>query len=244
MIAAAYLEHLDQGPKLLLMALADSCDEQTRLTAPGLPKLRAWSGLGRSQTLSLVGELCHPIPDIRPRYLERVARGRVGQRATFRVFPEGVPAIPHPDEIVARYELSTAVDNSVEKGPADWTLDLGEGPISGQEGPAQTGPLHASTSVSSARRGPELGRRSVDKAPPAPSTGGFPGARANERPDPRTQPGFYRVPCPFHAGEVHPCGRCANEATKGDPVAKAAAIARARHAARGGTTPEETDHAS
>ena len=238
MIAAAYLEDLSPSTKLVLMAVADSCDEQTRESAPGLPKIRAWSGLKRSQALAVVAELCRPVEGVRPAYLEHVGKGRVGRRAVYRVFPQGVPAIPKPEEVVARFERSSPpVDNSVGEGPADWTLDLGEGPISAIEGPAQTGPLHASTSVSSARRGTETGSRPVDRRPTssAPSTG-FPGARAaseEERGIARRARGANNVAChiPEHAaaGEIVPCGRCAYAARNADPVkiAEAKALLRA-----------------
>lgn len=242
MIAAAYLEDLSASTKLVLLAVADSCDEQTRESAPGLPKIRAWSGLKRSQALAVVAELCRPVPDVRPAYLEHVGKGRVGRRAVYRVFPEGVPAIPKPEEVVARFERSSPpVDNPVGEGPADWTLDLGEGPVSPIEGPAQTGPLHASTSVSSARRGTETGSRPVDRRPTssAPSTG-FPGARQpseDERAIARRARGAHNVPChvPQHAaaGEVMPCGRCAHAAANADPVKVAAAKAAVRAALRG-----------
>lgn len=225
LIAAAYLEDLSPSTKLALMAIADSSDEQTRESAPGLPKVRAWSGLKRSQALAIVAELCHAT-DTRPRYLEHVAKGRVGRRAVYRVFPDGVPVIPRPEEVVARFERSSPpVEKSGEEGPADWTLPLEEGPISPVEGPAQTGPLHASTSVSSARdlSGPDQ--------PATPSrASGFPGARpAAERPDPRTQPGYYTQPCPLHPDQpAGGCGRCAHAAVNSDPAKIAEAQARAR----------------
>jgi hypothetical protein len=234
MIAAAYLEDLDASTKLVLMAVADSADEHTLEAAPGLPKLRAWSGLGRSQTLAVVAALRTPVEGVRPRYLEHVAQGRKGRRAVYRVFPEGLPIIPHPTEVAARYELSTTGDNPVDnlegQGPADWTLDLSQGPAEASQGPAQTGPLHASTSVSSARRGTPTPRASVDKPTSSASTG-FPGARSQERPDPRTARGFHDQPCPLHPSEVVPCGRCANAAA--DPATVQAAAAEARAKIRG-----------
>lgn len=242
MIAAAYLENLPASTKLVLLAVADSCDEQTRESAPGLPKIRAWSGLKRSQALAVVADLCRDVPGTRPAYLEHVGKGRVGRRAVYRVFPQGVPAIPKPEEVVARFERSSPpVDNSVEKGPADWTLDLEEGPISAIEGPAQTGPLHASTSVSSARRETPTPLRPVDRRPTssAPSTG-FPGARAASEEDraiARRARGAHNVACHIAAhaaaGEIVPCGRCAHEAANSDPAKVAEAKALIRAALRG-----------
>lgn len=242
MIAAAYLEDLNPAQRLILMAIADSSDEQTREAAPGLPKLRAWSGLGRSQTLATVAFLSSPT-ETRGPYLEHLAHGRIHRRAVYRVFPDGVPAIPHPDEVKARYELPTPVDKPVQEGPEDWTLDYQEGPENTQEGPAQTGPLHASTSVSSARRDEPTPSRPVDKRPTssAPSTG-FPGARPRADDDAkgiaRRARGAHDVPCHVEqhaaAGEVIPCGRCAHAAVNSDPAVVADAQARARAAARGG----------
>lgn len=242
MIAAAYLEDLTAASKLVLLAVADSCDEQTRESAPGLPKIRAWSGLKRSQALAVVAELCRDVPDGRPAYLEHVGKGRVGRRAVYRVFPHGVPAIPKPEEVVARFERSSPpVDNPVGEGPADWTLPLEEGPISAIEGPAQTGPLHASTSVSSARAATAGPPRPVDRRPTssAPSTG-FPGARAateEDRAIARRARGAHNVAChvPEHAaaGEIVPCGRCAYAARQADPEKIAEAKAEIRAALRG-----------
>lgn len=243
MVAAAYLEDLNPSTKLALMAIADSSDEQTRDSAPGLAKIRAWSGLGRSQALAVVADLCQPIPDVRPAYLEHVGAGRRGRRAVYRVFPDGIPAIPHPTEVAARYEipLSTPVDNPVGEGPEDWTLDLGQGPESAQQGPAQTGPLHASTSVSSAG----ATSRPPATAPAPPGRSGFPGARkpaTEERPDPRTQRGHHDQPCPVgnhgSLGEVAGgCGRCAHAAVTSDPAKVAQARAEARAATRAARTP-------
>jgi hypothetical protein len=243
LIAAAYLEGLPQGRKLVLMAIADSADEHTLEAAPGLPKLRAWSGLGKSQALAIVAQL------VDGKYLERLEAGRLGRRAVYRVFPLGVPAIPHPSEVAARYSTDAAepVDNSAQEGPAGRTLGSDE--ASSRVRP--TGPLHASTSVSraSAASEPVETRR-----PPA---SGFPGSRATaeeERGIARRARGANNVPCHVEAhaaaGETMPCGRCAHAAAEDrrrNPdghrqaiAAAKAAVAAARYPAQPTTTEEPT----
>lgn len=112
-VTTMYLE-LPVATKAVLAAMADSADDsdRRRLTAPGLAKLRAWSGLSKTRTLGVVAEL------VSTGWLERVEAGRQGRRAVFRVFPNGVPPIPSPDEVAARFgmgpaspEISTPVDN-------------------------------------------------------------------------------------------------------------------------------------
>jgi len=107
LIAAAYLEDLPQGTKLALMAIADSGDEQTLEAAPGLPKIRAWSGLSKSQALAVIAQLAKPVDKGGLGLIERLEAGRLGRRAVYRVFPNGVPPIPHPHEVAARYETGS-----------------------------------------------------------------------------------------------------------------------------------------
>lgn len=235
LIAAAYLEGLPQGTKLVLMAVADSADEHTLESAPGLPKLRAWSGLGKSQALASVATL------IDGNYLERIEAGRFGRRAVYRVFPSGVPAIPHPTEVAARYAPGSGPpDPTDDPEVVDDVVENSDdrvrptGPIGSDETPSRvrpTGPLHASTSVS--KGSPfSTGRQPTSSAP---STG-FPGARAaseEERGIARRARGANNVAChiPEHAaaGEIVPCGRCAYAARNADPVkiAEAKALLRA-----------------
>lgn len=112
LIAAAYLENLPQATKLVLMAVADSADEHTLEAAPGLPKLRAWSGLGKSQALAVVKAL------VEAGWVERVEAGGRGRRAVFRVFPRGIPHIPHPDEVRDRYEPGSGTPDPNDVSPA------------------------------------------------------------------------------------------------------------------------------
>lgn len=244
LIAAAYLEDLPQGTKLVLMAIADSADEHTLESAPGLPKLRAWSGLGKSQALAVVAQLDAA------RYVERLEGGRFGRRAVYRVFPDGVPAIPHPSEVAARYAPGsgrpdpTKIPN-IGDDPVDNDTDRVRptGPIGSDLTPSRvrpTGPLQSSTSVNSARAPRESTGSPVDKpTPSAPQGSGFPGARTRteDRPDPRTQRGHHDQPCPLHPEHVVPCGRCAHAAATSDPAKVAQARQQARAATRAAKAP-------
>lgn len=234
LIAAAYLEGLPQGTKLALMAIADSGDEHTLLSAPGLPKIRAWSGLSRAQALAVVAQLAKPVAEGGLGLIERVEAGRLGRRASFRVFPHGVPAIPHPKEVEARYPttggsgpqdpqvIPNPGDDVAQEGPANQTLGSDSGPS--RVRPA--GPLQSYPSVSSAQRPTtpvETGR----------SASGFPGSRASTAASAEEAQGIARrargandQPCPRHPGMIVPCGRCANAAA--DAKARKAAAAKAR----------------
>lgn len=233
LIAAAYLEGLPQGTKLALMAIADSGDEHTLESAPGLPKLRAWSGLSKSQALAVVAQL------VADGLVERLEAGRLGRRAVYRVFPNGVPAIPHPSEVAARYEggsgqqdppvIPRVGDNDAQEGPAHATLGSGEAPT--RVRPA--GPLHASTSVS-------IGATpSTEPVETRRSASGFPGSRSSNAADveeakaiARRARGANDVPCPIHPAMIVPCGRCANEAAKVPPERRAEHARKARQLIR------------
>lgn len=238
LIAAAYLEGLPQGRKLVLMAIADSGDEHTLESAPGLPKIRAWSGLSRSAALSAVKSLATPLDGGGDGLIERVSAGRLGRRAVYRVFPAGVPAIPHPTEVAARYnDPAEPVDNSVEEGPASKTL--GSCPAPSRVLPA--GPLQSYPSVSSAQRPAEP----VEHRRQA---GGFPGSRATNAAAAEDAQGVARrahgandVACTRHAGMIVPCGRCASEAADATHRKLRADEARRMLAAAGiRTTPSTT----
>ncbi|TWE16951.1 hypothetical protein FB465_1946 [Kitasatospora atroaurantiaca] len=75
------------------MKLADSADDQTRIAAPGLVRLMAWSGVGEKTVVSVITEL------VGLGLVERVKIGRAGQRAEYRIFPLGVPPIPSTEEL-------------------------------------------------------------------------------------------------------------------------------------------------
>lgn len=230
MIAAAYLDELTPGEalkpsvKLVLMAYADSSDEHTLESAPGFAKIRAWSGLGRSQASAVVAQL------VAAGLLTRIVEGRLGRRAVYRVFPNGVPAIPRPSEVAARYtDPATLVETPSEEGPAHRPLGSDSDPTRVRP----TGPLHAVTSVSSARAPQQSTAR-----PPAT---GFPGSRATDedaRGVARRARGALNVVCPLHSDQYVPCGRCAKAANETPPETRVAALAAARAAAR--TATEET----
>lgn len=98
MVVAAYLpkEVLNKAQKLVLMKIADSADDQTRLARPGLERMMAWAYVGEKQVSTLVTEL------VGLGLVERVTIGRVGRRAEYRVFPYGVPPIPSTEELAER----------------------------------------------------------------------------------------------------------------------------------------------
>lgn len=238
LIAAMYLEVIPPARKLVLGAIADSADEHTLESAPGLPKLRAWSGLSKGPVMAHVAAL------EADRLIERVQAGRLGRRAVYRVFPDGVPAIPHPSEVAARYTdgPSEPVDNSQKEGTASRTLGSCLTPT--RVLPA--GPLHAYPSVST---------RDAPNEPvetrPTPSTG-FPGSRAtiaasaheaNEAA--RRARGANNIPCHVHPDQDAPCRKCANIARKeaaADPTIpkRKAAEARALIHANRPTTEEKS----
>lgn len=98
MVVAAYLpkEVINKTQKLVLMKIADSADDQSRLARPGLERMVAWAGVGEKQVITVVTEL------VGLGLVERVEVGRVGRRAEYRVFPYGVPPIPSTEELIER----------------------------------------------------------------------------------------------------------------------------------------------
>ncbi|MGV9272353.1 helix-turn-helix domain-containing protein [Streptomyces griseosporeus] len=98
MVVAAYLpkEVINTTQKLVLMKIADSADDQTRLARPGLERMMAWAGVGEKQVITVVTQL------VGLGLVERVSVGRVGRRAEYRVFPYGVPPIPTTEELIER----------------------------------------------------------------------------------------------------------------------------------------------
>lgn len=216
MIAASYLE-LDPAVKLVLMAIADSGDEHSRHSAPGRAKLRAWSGRSDSQVKRIVAEL------VDVGLLNRHLPGRKGRRAVYLVFPAGVPRIPAPDEVAARF--STGEDDPVEdetKGRTDAPLETEQ---RGASTPAQ-GRTHAPPSFPSFSH---------------PRASGFPGARPPAAaPDPRSQRGHHNQPCHLHPDQLAGgCGRCAYAAVNADPHKIAEARRLARDGIRRATTATE-----
>lgn len=80
-ITAGYME-LPATHKLILMKIADSADDRSRVGYPGLDALRLWAGVSRSRVLEVV-------VDLQERgLLMQVEGGHRGRRASFKVFPE------------------------------------------------------------------------------------------------------------------------------------------------------------
>ncbi|MER6011603.1 helix-turn-helix domain-containing protein [Streptomyces bluensis] len=96
LLVAAYLpkEVINRTQKLVLMKIADSADDQSRLARPGLERMMAWAGVGEKQVIRVVTEL------VGLGLVERSEIGRVGRRAEYRVFPHGVPPIPSTEELI------------------------------------------------------------------------------------------------------------------------------------------------
>ncbi|MER6925610.1 hypothetical protein ABT314_43020, partial [Streptomyces spiralis] len=104
MVVAAYLPEdvVTQSQKLALMKICDSADDETRLSKPGLRRLRAWVGVGEKRCMTIVTDL------VAKGLIERVEVGKAGRRAVYRVFPMGVPAIPSNDDLEARFKAADA----------------------------------------------------------------------------------------------------------------------------------------
>ncbi|WP_217572574.1 hypothetical protein [Streptomyces sp. GbtcB7] len=104
MVVAAYLPEdvVTQSQKLAMMKICDSADDETRLSKPGLRRLRAWVGVGDKRCMTIVTEL------VAKGLIERVETGKAGRRAVYRVFPLGVPPIPSNDDLEARFKEADA----------------------------------------------------------------------------------------------------------------------------------------
>ncbi|MER5642033.1 hypothetical protein ABT095_34490 [Kitasatospora sp. NPDC002227] len=111
MIVAAYLPEDVVNPtqKLALMKICDSADDESRLARPGMVRLRAWTGVGRTRATTIVTEL------VEKGLVERVELGRPGRAALFRVFPLGLPSIPSTEELKARQAAADAAPKNAAK---------------------------------------------------------------------------------------------------------------------------------
>ncbi|MFB6759728.1 hypothetical protein ACFIN9_26610 [Streptomyces noursei] len=78
------------------MKIADSADDQTRLAKPGLDRMMAWAGVGEKTVISVVTQL------VGLDLVERKEIGQSGRRATYKIFPHGVPHIPSTEELLER----------------------------------------------------------------------------------------------------------------------------------------------
>ncbi|MFD7769876.1 hypothetical protein [Streptomyces sp. NPDC059787] len=111
MVVAAYLPEdvVTQGQKLALMKICDSADDETRLSKPGLRRLRAWVGVTEKRCMTIVTEL------VAKGLVERVETGKAGRRAVYKVFPLGVPPIPSNDDLEARFAVADAAPKNTRK---------------------------------------------------------------------------------------------------------------------------------
>ncbi|MFB7442889.1 hypothetical protein ACFC01_32050 [Streptomyces mirabilis] len=111
MVVAAYLPEdvVTQSQKLAMMKICDSADDETRLSKPGLRRLRAWVGVGEKRCMTIVTEL------VAKGLIERVETGKAGRRAVYRVFPLGVPPIPSNDDLDARFKEADAAPKNPRK---------------------------------------------------------------------------------------------------------------------------------
>lgn len=111
MVVASYLpkEVITQSQKLALQKLADSADDETRLSRPGLARLAAWVGVNEKRAITVVTEL------VAKGLVERVQTGKAGRAAVYRVFPNGIPAIPSTADLKARLETQRAAPKNPAK---------------------------------------------------------------------------------------------------------------------------------
>lgn len=111
MVVASYLpkEVITQSQKLALQKLADSADDETRLSRPGLARLAAWVGVNEKRAITLVTEL------VAKGLVERVQTGKAGRAAVYRVFPNGIPPIPSTADLKARLETQRAAPKNPAK---------------------------------------------------------------------------------------------------------------------------------
>ncbi|MFD3456857.1 hypothetical protein ACFWVC_32360, partial [Streptomyces sp. NPDC058691] len=111
MLVAAYLpdDVVNQGQKLALMKICDSADDESGISRPGMRRVRAWVGVGEKRCTTIVTEL------VAKGLIERVEVGMLGRRATYRVFPLGVPSIPSNDELDARLQAADAAPKNPRK---------------------------------------------------------------------------------------------------------------------------------
>ncbi|MGW4505861.1 hypothetical protein ACWENO_14605 [Streptomyces sp. NPDC004436] len=111
MVVASYLpkEVITQSQKLALQKLADSADDETRLSRPGLARLSAWVGVNEKRAITLVTEL------VAKGLVERVHTGKAGRAAVYRVFPKGIPPIPSTADLKARLETQRAAPKNAAK---------------------------------------------------------------------------------------------------------------------------------
>ncbi|MFJ4412958.1 helix-turn-helix domain-containing protein [Streptomyces sp. NPDC088925] len=166
MIAAAYLppEDVTATEKLALMKLADSADDDSRLSVPTQRRLVAWVGVSEKRVSTVITSL------VKKGLVERVTLAREGRAAVYRVFPNGMPITPQREELDERlHELRAR-----PKNPA-----LARTPKTARRKPKPP----ARTARSAARRAPA--KRPEETLPPEEeaSKAGFPSGNPAENQD-------------------------------------------------------------
>ncbi|WP_261951680.1 helix-turn-helix domain-containing protein [Streptomyces nigrescens] len=247
MVVAAYLpkEVINTTQKLVLMKIADSADDQTRVSRPGLERMMAWAGVGEKQVITVVTQL------VGLGLVERVTVGRVGLRAEYRVFPYGVPPIPSTEELIerrraaqrapknprlarktprrkptaaartqrdvaAREEARTAAESVPEAGLPQGNPD----PAPGRVAAGEPSGLPQGNRAGSPGETPSLPPSSSSLPnPPTPTAdaAGEPGAAPG---------GQQRASCPKHAEPVANCRGCGTNPRAGREEARREAVGR------------------
>ncbi|MFI5799084.1 hypothetical protein [Streptomyces sp. NPDC051677] len=180
MVVAAYLPEdvVTQSQKLALMKICDSADDETRLSKPGLRRLRAWVGVTEKRCMTIVTEL------VAKGLIERVETGKAGRRAVYRVFPLGIPPIPSNDDLDARFKAAdeapknprkarTGVARSVPSKPAMTHEDIDARALAAGEGVKETG-FHGWNPDEGEGRVPPMEPSGFHGGNPEGSTGGTP----------------------------------------------------------------------
>lgn len=236
MVVASYLpkELITQSQKLALQKLADSADDETRMSRPGLARLAAWVGVNEKRAITLVTEL------VAKGLVERVQTGKAGRAAVYRVFPNGIPPIPSTADLKARLEAQRAAPKNAAKArpgvkraapakPAMTAQDVEdrvkskaqapqekppqggfhEGNPSGDGGrvpPVEPGEFQAGNPVGSTGGTPSfLGSSSVLPFPPTPAAGAA-GESSAEAEETDRQGSAQERGCSKHAGK--PASSC------------------------------------
>lgn len=112
--------------KLVFMALCDDADKTTGLAMPGLEKVMAWAGCGKSQAAEHLKAL------IDDGLVERVSVGYRGRRAVFRVFARVACCGDHPVSVDVDDPMGTPENGS--GSPESTPNGSGKGPESIRNG--------------------------------------------------------------------------------------------------------------
>lgn len=127
-LECAAVTPLAPSTKLVLMALADSADKETRVAIPGMDQMVTWSGLSKSQTLRVLAWL------IDEGYVARLSKARKGHRAEYLVF-SSVPCCDQHGPAAGSHDRDP--DESEASHARDPEDDPGEHHGSHERDPAQ-----------------------------------------------------------------------------------------------------------